>query len=139
MMVIESATDEDLDFLPANDQHVSADMLRRKVDAGEILIARMDGEPVGWLRWGWFWDEIPFMNMLLVLDIARGQGIGSQLVSAWEARMQAAGHSRVMTSTQANETAQHFYRKLGYIDVGALLLPGEPAELLFIKSLNGLR
>ncbi len=136
MVVIEAATDADLDFLPANDQHVSLDMLRRKVDAGEVLIARVDGEPVGWLRYGWFWDEIPFMNMLLVLDAARGQGIGSRLVSAWEARMCAAGHARVMTSTQSDETAQHFYRKLGYVDAGALLLPDEPAELLFIKSLN---
>jgi hypothetical protein len=34
------------------------------------------------------------------------------------------------------ESAQHFYRKLGYVDSGALLLPDEPAELLLRKDLG---
>jgi len=34
------------------------------VQRGRILIAEDNGNPIGWLRWGLFWDEIPFMNML---------------------------------------------------------------------------
>ena len=49
--------------------------------------------------------------------------------------MRRLGHRRVMTSTQANEDGQHFYRRLGYQDAGALLLPGEPLEIVFIKEL----
>jgi hypothetical protein len=49
--------------------------------------------------------------------------------------MQKRGHGMIMTSTQSNEQAQHFYRRLGYQDAGALLLPGEVLEIIFLKSL----
>jgi ribosomal protein S18 acetylase RimI-like enzyme len=47
----------------------------------------------------------------------------------------------VLTSTVSAETAQHLYRRLGYrrlgyVDSGALLLPDEPAELLLRKPLG---
>jgi hypothetical protein len=47
----------------------------------------------------------------------------------------AQGFTQVMTSTLSNEDAQHFYRKLGYRDVGALLLPDEPLEIILLKEL----
>lgn len=40
-----------------------------------------------------------------------------------------------MISTLAGEEAQHFYRKNHYVDAGALLLPGEPPEIVFIKEI----
>ncbi|MBO7453066.1 MAG: hypothetical protein J6U54_22260 [Clostridiales bacterium] len=49
------------------------------------------------------------------------------------------GYQMVMTSTQIDEEAQHFYRKLGYIDCGNLTIdyPGlaQPMELLLSKEL----
>ncbi len=84
---------------------------------------------------GLFWDEVPFMNFLWVLADWRGQGVGTTLVDAWERSQRAAGHRLVLTSTVSAETAQHFYRRLGYVDSGALFLPDEPAELLFRKPL----
>ena len=50
--------------------------------------------------------------------------------------MRAQGHGRVMTSTQANECAQHVYRRLGYADVGAFALPGDSLELVLAKDLR---
>ena len=61
---------------------------------------------------------------------------GRQLVSHWEALMKAKGYPLVMTSTQSDETAQHFYRKLGYVDAGALLLQDEPLEIILTKALR---
>ena len=63
------------------------------------------------------------------------QGLGRALVSRWVEDMRRQGHRRVMTSSQANEEGQHFYRRLGYQDAGALLLPGEPLEIIFLKEL----
>lgn len=40
-----------------------------------------------------------------------------------------------MTSSMSDESAQHFFRKLGYRDAGALLLPDETLEILFLKTL----
>lgn len=65
-----------------------------------------------------FWDEIPFMNMLYFLEEYRGKGYGTQMVKFLENEMIKLGYDKVMTSSQANEFAQHFYRKLGYQDAG---------------------
>ena len=105
------------------------------VQRGRILIAEDNGNPIGWLRWGLFWDEIPFMNMLTVLSSNRGQGIGRALVTGWEKRMSRAGHSQVLTSTLADESAQNFYRAMGYTDAGVLLLPGESSEIFLRRDL----
>jgi len=50
--------------------------------------------------------------------------------------MQNLGYKLVMTSTQSDEQAQHFYRKIGYIDSGCLLLFKEPAEIFLVKYFN---
>lgn len=133
--MIRAATQGDLPWLTEHDRHIGADEMRESVQRGRILLAEQDGQNVGWLRWSLFWDEIPFMNMLYLLEGYRRQGLGRVLVSRWEEDMRRMGHRRVMTSTQANEDGQHFYRRLDYQDAGALLLPGEPLEIVFIKEL----
>ncbi len=58
-----------------------------------------------------------------------GAGLWTAAMSLWEAQLIQAGHGMVLVSTQSDESAQHFYRKLGYRDCGYLLLdaPGVPA------------
>ena len=75
------------------------------------------------------------MNLLYVLEDARGKGYGKELVAFWENEMWSKGYDRVLTSTLSNEQAQFFYRKLGYTDAGALLLPDEPLEIILLKNL----
>ena len=88
-----------------------------------------DDKFVGWLRYNLFWDNTPFMNMLYLLDNERGKGNGSRLVIFWENEMKQKNYEFVLTSTQSNEEAQFFfYRKIGYVDSGALLLPNEQLE-----------
>ncbi len=132
---IRIATRADLPFLATHDVHIAPAEREQVLSLHRILLMEVDGQPVGWLRWGMFWDNTPFMNLLFLLDGYRRMGLGRQLVAHWEALMCAAGHTFVMTSTQANEDAQRFYRHLGYRDVGGFLLPGEPYELLLIKEL----
>ena len=136
-----AATDSDLRFLREMDKHVSGEDQAQLVSLGRVMVAVVDGGdiPVGCLRWGLFWDEVPFMNLLWVVPEWRGQGVGTALVEAWEAAQRAAGHTLVLTSTVSAETAQHFYRRLGYVDSGVLLLPDEAAELIFRKPLTPTR
>lgn len=76
------------------------------------------------------------MNMIWIDEEYRGAGIGKKVVQYWEELMSQAGFEMVMTSTQSNEEAQHFYRKLGYRDAGCLLLENEPLEIILTKQLN---
>ena len=126
---------QDFAVLKEHDKHISETELRNIITAKRILVMQQGDAFIGWLRFGLFWDNTPFMNMLYILDVYRGKGFGTTLVSFWEKEMEKDGYSRVLTSTQANEQAQFFYRKLGYTECGALLLPKEPLEMFFIKDL----
>jgi ribosomal protein S18 acetylase RimI-like enzyme len=136
MITIDYALQPDFKTLQPLDYHISAAMLVEKIIRREIFVAKIDNELVAWLRFGYFWDNIPFMNMLFVLESHRGKGIGAQLVLHWEHAMQNQGFDQVFTSTLSNESAQHFYRKLGYIDCGSLSLPGEAPEIILRKPLG---
>ena len=58
----------------------------------------------------------------------------------WENEMRKLGYKMVMTSTQVDEQAQHFYRKLGYVDRGSICLDNtplaQPQEMLMLKVLT---
>jgi len=122
-------------YLVKNDHHISPKTLRKKIEDKEVVIIRDGNQIVGWLRFGYFWDIIPIMNILSLEENYRGKGLGTQLVNFWENEMRRQGHPKVMTTTLSDEEAQHFYRKLGYEDAGGLLLPDEALEIIFIKKL----
>ncbi|MFD1886700.1 GNAT family N-acetyltransferase [Paenibacillus wenxiniae] len=145
---MEHATEEDYDYLVQYDVHMPQERLRTKIAAGEINMIRLvqgsvaesvnDSShriTIGWLRYGWFWDHTPFMNLLWLAEDYRGQGIGKQIVQLWEQQMTALGCSSVMTSTQSDEEAQHFYRKLGYKDAGALMQENAAMEIISTKTI----
>ncbi len=74
--------------------------------------------------------------MLVVQEEWQGKGLGRAMMAFWEEKMRAEGYPSVMTSTSSEETAQHFYVKLGYRAVGAFLPEGEPLELIFRKDFS---
>ena len=128
-------TQKHFEWLKTKDHHINEYTLQKKIEDKHIIIAESKGEILGWLRFGLFWDTIPFMNMLFVEETHRNKGVGKKLVQFWESEMQKQKNKLVMTSTQSDEKAQHFYRKLGYSDVGSLTLPKEPLEIIFMKKL----
>jgi ribosomal protein S18 acetylase RimI-like enzyme len=134
-MVVRRATPSDIDYLVNYDSHISNEIIYKKIETGEVLVA-YDGDCfVGFLRFGWFWDEIPFMNLLFVIEAYRSKGVGRALVKYWESLFK--GQVKfVLTSTLSDESAQHFYRKLGYEDIGGFNLPGEATELVLMKEIQ---
>ena len=135
MLKIQTATVKDIPTLLLNDRYMSTKELARIIPLEHVLMAFNGDKFVGWLRYGLFWDKIPFVNMISVLEPERDKGYGMQLMLQWEKQMREEGFKRVMASTRSNEEGQHFYRKLGYRDAGCLLLPDEPLELVFSKIL----
>lgn len=134
-MKIEFATEKDLDEINELDEHISRAELASLISMRRVIVAKNKDELCAWLRYGLFWDNIPFMNMIFVLEDYQFKGLGRRLVEFWEAEVKSLGFEKIMTSTLSNEEAQHFYRKLGYKDCGSLLLPGEALEILFLKEL----
>lgn len=126
-------------FVMGIDAHGDEDSFRNRVltQSGYVL---WEGErPVGLMHHCVLWDNLPFLNLLYVVEEYRGHGFGTQAMAAWEQEMKKQGYKMVLLSTQADETAQHFYRKLGYVDCGCLIFQNtpfdQPTELFFRKVL----
>lgn len=99
-----------------------------------------DNKTIGLLRYNLFWDNTPFCTMLFIDWNYHGKGYGSKLMEHWENDMKSQGYGMLLTSTQVDEEAQHFYRKLGYKDCGGFVIDvkgyEQPMEMFMIKSLN---
>ncbi|MCI8443147.1 MAG: GNAT family N-acetyltransferase [Provencibacterium sp.] len=130
---------EDRDFWFRLDSHLPAAEFEKKVRDRQGYLLLADETPAGLLRYNLFWDHIPFCNLLFIDREYRRRGYGRLLMIHWEEQMKAQGCGMLMVSTQVDEQAQHFYRKLGYQDAGGLLLslPGyeQPMELFLVKGL----
>lgn len=134
-MKIEFAGEKDYKYILENDKHISKDLIESKIKKNEIYIVRENNVIIGWLRFSFFWDNIPFLNMIYINEEYQNHNIGKKLVLFWESLMKDKGYKMVMTSTLSNENAQHFYRKLQYKDSGSLLLENEPLEIIFTKKI----
>ena len=129
----------DQEFWYGLDPHLPEPEFDNKLHTKQGYVILEDQNPIGLLRYNLFWDNTPFCTMLVIASGHRGKGFGKKLMEHWEADMKAQGYGMLMTSTQVDEPAQHFYRKLGYQDCGGFVVnvPGfeQPMELFMIKGL----
>jgi len=135
MIKFYKAKKEDLDYLMNHDKHITKEVLQRKIEAHQVIMIKKEEKIIGCLRYNLFWDNTPFMNMLMIDEGYRGQGIGKKAVTYWEEEMKKKSYALVMTSTLSDEGAQHFYRKLAYRDAGSLILDQEALEIIFTKKI----
>ena len=130
----------DRDFWLSLDRHISDEEFDRKVRDRMGYVLTVQNEPVGLLRYSLFWDNTPFCNLLYVVQDHQRKGYGRMLMEHWERDMHTRGYDLVMTSTQADENAQHFYRALGYRDCGGFILPfpghEQPMEIILAKAIG---
>ena len=138
-MDIRYAVPEDKAFWFSIDRHLPEAEFDKKVRDRQAYVLLADGRPAGLLRWNLFWDNTPFCTLLYIDAPYRMRGFGRALTEHWERDMRQRGYGMVLTSTQVDEDAQHFYRRLGYKDCGGLTVdvPGyeQPMELFMVKRL----
>lgn len=121
------------------DIHLPQTEFLKKVRDKQGYILLCNDVPVGVLRYNLFWDTIPFLNLICLQESHRRSGIGRQAMALWEQEMKELGHGMCLVSTQSDEEAQHFYRKLGYKDCGCLTMDiagyEQPMEIFLAKAL----
>ena len=139
MLEIKYVEDSDKKFWYSLDKHLPEVEFNKKVRDKQRYVLFNDGIAVGVLRYNLFWDNTPFCTMLFVDWSQQKNGYGRALMQFWEEDMKKQGYGMVMTSTQVDEEAQHFYRKLGYKDCGGFTvdIPGfeQPMEMFMSKGL----
>lgn len=138
MASVRYVQDEDKEFWFRLDRHLSEEEFKKKIRDKMGYVLLEDAVPVALLRYNLFWDNTPFCTLLFVDQQYQHRGYGKQIMEFWEKDMKAQGYGMVMTSTQVDEDAQHFYRKLGYQDAGGLVVNvphyEQPMEMFFLKA-----
>ncbi|MCI8611485.1 MAG: GNAT family N-acetyltransferase [Clostridiales bacterium] len=129
----------DKEFWYSLDRHLPDKEFEKKVRDFQGYVLLKDGTPKGLLRYNLFWDNTPFCTMIFVDWRSQKKGYGRALIEHWENDMRRQGYGMIMTSTQVDEEAQHFYRKLGYRDCGGFTIDiqghKQPMELFLSKAL----
>jgi ribosomal protein S18 acetylase RimI-like enzyme len=104
-------------------------------DHGMLLIAKLDGVPVGfvylWLapaeepevrRW---LPDVPILNRLHVADGYRRRGIGQAIIEEAVRRLRVAGHKQVALGVGPdNHDARRLYERLGFREWGHGVISG---------------
>lgn len=136
---IKVVTDRDKKFVMGIDSHVDDTGYANRVYTKSAYVIWEEGQRIGVIVHCILWDHLPFINYLYIIEDYRGRGYAKQAVICWENEMRSQGYQMALLSTQADEGAQHLYRKLGYIDCGGLVFHGtpfdQPMEMFFRKVL----
>ena len=139
MFQIKYVSEDDKSFWFTLDKHLRESEFELKVRDKRGYIIYDEDEPIGVMRYNLFLDNIPFLTLIYLKESCRRKGFGRQAILFWEDEMRELGYKMIMTSTQVDEQAQHFYRKLEYRDKGSLFLDNtpfeQPQEMLMIKIL----
>jgi GNAT superfamily N-acetyltransferase len=135
-MEIVFAAWDDLDDILKLDNHIPRERLRCCIQNRQVLVLKNSDRIYGMMRWSLFWQTIPFLDLIILKEQIRGRGYGRKMMSFWEEHMKSFGYQDVLLSTQADEDAQYFYKKLGYQEVGSFLPPMQDVqELIFCKKI----
>ncbi|MGL5434061.1 MAG: GNAT family N-acetyltransferase [Lachnospiraceae bacterium] len=139
MFKIRYASKTDKVFWFMLDKHMNESEFIIKIRDKRGYVISDGDKPIGIMRYNLFWDNTPFLTLIYFEESYRGKGFGRQAMLFWENEMRELGYKMAMTSTQVDEEAQHFYRKLGYKDKGSLFLDNTPfeqaQEMLMLKVL----
>jgi len=129
----------DIDWCVTEDKNVDREILRRKIESNEILIAELGDQIVGYLRLEYLWSRMPYISMINVQKELRGQGIGRSILKFLEDYLRKKGHKSLMSWSQVNEEApQRWHRSVGFKECGIIagLNEGGIGEVFFRKLLD---
>ena len=137
MFGIRYVTESDKAFWFTLDEHFNESEFNLIIRDKRGYIISVGSKPIGIMRYNLMWDNTPFLTLIYIDDASHGKGYGRQAMLFWENEMRELGYKMVMTSTQVDEQAQHFYRKLGYKERGGIFLDNtpfeQPQEMFMIK------
>ncbi len=138
-MNIRYATSSDQQWIVEHDQHVSAQWIERCLQKREIIIAIADTDPLGFMRFSYFWGKIPYMDMVWVMPEDRCKGVGTALCRFWQQEMQQKDYTLLMTSSMQNEPeAQSWHLRNGFTQSGQLTFGQVQTvpEVFFVKDIK---
>jgi len=129
----------DLDFCIRTDyKHLNKDVVKRKIEEKAVILAEVDGKPVGYLRIEYLWLKIPYLGLIRVDKEHQRKGIGTAMMKFLEEHLRKQGHKVLYSSSQANEPEpQMWHRKIGFEECGIIAgINDGIGEIFFRKFLK---
>lgn len=128
---------DDLEFV-GREGRVAADVLRRKVEWREVVVAEQGGELVGQLRLEYLWSVVPCIALVIVARGRRRAGVGKAMLRFTEEFLRGRGHDTLYSSSQADEPeAQGWHRRVGFEECGFIAgINRGVGEIFFRKRLG---
>jgi ribosomal protein S18 acetylase RimI-like enzyme len=137
-LTVRFATFDDLQFV-AQDRYIPTDIVKRKIEWQEVIIAEINGDLVGYLRLEYLWSVIPYMALIRVLAERRGKGVGKAMLRYTEDHLRERGQEVLYSSSQVNEAeAQRWHREAGFEECGMIagINEGGIGEVIFRKQIK---
>ena len=131
------AVASDLDFV-RQDQDILPEIVLRKIEWREVIVAEFNGSLAGYLRLEYLWAKLPYIALIHVLPEYRGRGVGRALLTFVEEFLRAEGHTTLYSSSQADEAEpQAWHRHTGFKECGMIagINEGGIGEVFFRKEL----
>jgi N-acetylglutamate synthase-like GNAT family acetyltransferase len=134
------ANQTDLDGCIALDHPtMPTEVIKRKVEQREIIVAERAGRLVGYLRFEYLWSVVPYVALIWVVEDQRQRGIGRAMLRYLENVLRQQGHTALYSSSQANEPEpQAWHRHVGFKECGFItgINEGGIGEVFFRKNLS---
>jgi GNAT superfamily N-acetyltransferase len=137
-ITVRRASASDLRFV-SQDGYLPERIVRRKVEDGDVFVAELGDECVGYLRLEYLWAKLPYIELIRVLESRRRAGVGQTLLAFVETVMSEKGHTVLYSSSQADEPEpQAWHRRMGFEECGILagINEGGIGEVFFRKRLQ---
>ena len=137
-IAVRFAVQSDLDFV-SDGGHVSGEIVARKIDLNEVIIAEVEGESAGYLRLEYLWSLVPYIALIWVAPERRKRGVGRALLAFAGEYLRQSGHDVLYSSSQADEPEpQAWHRRVGFEECGIIagINEGGVGEVFFRKHLN---
>jgi len=128
MFSISYATVNDKPYFCNEYENLPENEFISKIRDKRCYILNYENRKIGFMRYNLIFDFIPFLTCMSIDEHFQNKGFGTKAMHYWENEMQSLGFKMIMVSTQANENSQHFYRKLGYKDMGSIVMDIPPYE-----------
>jgi len=131
------ATPADLAFVQ-QDRYIPADVVKRKIERQEVIVAQRDGEMVGYAWFEYLWSLVPYIALIHVLPEHRRRGAGKAMLRFIEEYVRERGSATLYSSSQVNEPEpQAWHRHVGFEECGIIagINPGGAGEVFFRKRL----
>lgn len=135
---IRAALEDDFSALVQKDKHVNEAWVKSCIRDSYYVVAEMDDKLIAFMRYSYFWGEIPYMDMIMVDESARRKGVGTAMLNFWTEEMKRKGKKALMTSAMSDEPEPLvWHRRNGFVECGQLTFGvyQEIPEIFLIKNL----